>query len=289
MWYQRIGDQYINTDTLETVTDAKELARIRKLRIPSGYHDVLINQKKSAKVQAFGFDSKNRKQMIYHPKYVEKQAAKKFKKFMSLFHTVPKVLAAVEKILDQKTNREHKDDKELAVAVVVALMFYCGFRVGNDKYVRQNNSFGLTTLQCRHVKRHRTYVQIRFRGKKGVENVSECHHERIVKYLKARCKSMQPSDRLFSYMDAEGKRHAIVSKDVNDYLKTFAPDMTSKDVRTWNANKLFMEFVKLPNVAAAKDPARRALHLVAAHLHHTPAVCRSSYIHPHIYAQHALQ
>lgn len=284
MWYQRIGNKedgymYVKADTQVPVSDEKELERIAKLRIPPGYHDVLINSKKTAKVLAFGFDTKNRKQVIYNPKYVQKRADAKYKRFMENFNVVPTILAKVERVLSKAAF----NSKEMGIAVIIALMFYCGFRVGNDKYMKSNKSYGATTLEKRHIKVHGDYVIIQFVGKKGVTNIAECHHAHILSYLKRKVRKLKAKERVFTYMGADGKDHAITAKDVNGYIKELVPDITSKDIRTWNANKLFMEFVKLPIVATCKNPAKRALEMVAQHLHHTPAVCRSSYIHPEIY------
>jgi len=279
MWYQRIGTKedgyiYVNPDTQEPVTNKKELERIASLHIPPGYHDVLINSNTKAKVLAFGFDQKNRKQVRYNPVYVKKRAQKKYNKFMTNFNDVPKILRKVEKVLAHG----QPDSKDMGIAVVIALMFYCGFRIGNEKYFKENKSYGLTTLEKRHVKVHSDRVSIKFVGKKGVINVSECHHQHIVSYLDSKLRKLKPTDRVF---------HAISSNDVNEYIKNIVPDITSKDIRTWNANRLFMEFMKLPDVATSKNPEKRALEMVALHLHHTPTVCKSSYIHPEIYKRFA--
>lgn len=284
MWYQRIGNQedgytYLNTDTQSPITDKKELRRIAKLRIPPGYHDVLINSKKTAKVLAFGFDSKNRKQVRYNPLYVAKQAEKKYEKFMANFNRVPTILTKVENVLAKAP----RHSKEMGFAVIIALMFYCGFRIGNEKYMKENKSYGLTTLEKRHVNVKGDHVAIKFVGKKGVTNMSECHHAQIFSYMKYRVRKLTAKGRVFTYVGSDGKEHSISSKDVNEYIQSIVPTITSKDIRTWNANKLFMEFVKLPIVATSKNPAKRALEMVAHQLHHTPAVCKSSYIYPEIY------
>lgn len=284
MWYQRIGNKedgytYLNTDTQTSITDEKELRRIEKLRIPPGYHDVLINSKKTAKVLAFGFDTKNRKQVRYNPVYIAKQSKKKYEKFMTNFNHVPKILTKVENVLAKGS----RNSKEMGVAVIIALMFYCGFRIGNEKYMKENQSYGLTTLEKRHIKVKGENVIIKFVGKKGVTNMSECHHIHILSYLKSKVRKLKADGRVFTYIGIDGKEHAIASKDVNDYIQSIVPTITSKDIRTWNANKLFMEFVKLPIVATSRNPAKRALEMVAHQLHHTPTVCKSSYIHPEIY------
>ena len=56
--------------------------------------------------------------------------------------------------------------------------------------------------------------------------------------------------------------------------------ITSKDLRTWNANNLFTKFLNKSN--NCKNPIKKALELTAIELHNTPTVCKNSYIDPRI-------
>ena len=60
------------------ITDSKELEKIKLLKIPPAYDNVtIINNKK---IIAYGYDSKNRKQVLYNPKFIAKQNIKKYDK-----------------------------------------------------------------------------------------------------------------------------------------------------------------------------------------------------------------
>ena len=87
-----------------------------------------------------------------------------------------------------------------------------------------------------------------------------------------------PGQRLFQYVDEEGKRHAVGSSDVNDYLRAaMGQDFTAKNFRTWHGSVLAFEAL-----AQASEPLSMMalLDIVAGRLGNTPSVTRKSYIHP---------
>ena len=44
------------------------------------------------------------------------------------------------------------DSKNKQIAMILKLVIDCCFRIGNDKYTRENNSYGVSTLLSDHVK-----------------------------------------------------------------------------------------------------------------------------------------
>lgn len=79
---------------------------------------------------------------------------------------------------------------------------------------------------------------------------------------------------------------SIGSRDVNASLGLVtAADHTAKTFRTWGANAVaFGQLRRLEPADAREHDAQRAeaVRVAAVHLHNTPVVCRSSYIHPAI-------
>ena len=51
-------------------------------------------------------------------------------------------------------------------------------------------------------------------------------------------------------------------------------------MRTWNANKLFLEYIKLPEIKNSKNPTKKAIEKVATKLHNSYHICLKSYINP---------
>jgi DNA topoisomerase-1 len=91
--------------------------------------------------------------------------------------------------------------------------------------------------------------------------------------------------KLFNYQDEQGKVRPITPRDVNDFLKkATSPEFTAKDFRTWGATVLaaneLAEIGAAENKTAIKKNIISAVKKVSEHLGNTPAVCRSSYIHP---------
>ena len=145
MKVQRIGTyksgfKYFNKNA--EITDEKQLEFIKSLKIPPAYDNVtIINGKK---IIAYGYDSKNRKQVIYHPKYILSQNNIKFQKIKQSI----KYFSRLKRKIKHDINGE---DINKICAIIITLIIDCGFRIGNKKYEIDNNSYGLTTLKKKHI------------------------------------------------------------------------------------------------------------------------------------------
>jgi len=157
--------------------------------------------------------------------------------------------------------------------------------VGNDEYARNNRSYGLTTLQRKHVEVSGHTLRFEFRGKSGILHSVELADQRLARIVQ----QLQdlPGHQLFKYLDKRGKRQAIDSDDVNEYLRHVSRrDVTAKDFRTWSgtmvAARALREMGSPANERVARRNVNRALDLVASRLRNTRAVCRKYYVHPAI-------
>ncbi len=131
------------------------------------------------------------------------------------------------------------------MATVVQLLEKTFIRVGNTEYAEKNRSFGLTTLRNRHIEISGTKLLFRFRGKSGVDHEIELNDRRLVRIVK-HCRDL-PGYELFQYLDEDGQRQAVDSKDVNDYLQEITgEDFTAKDFRTWAGTvQAYLELAEL--------------------------------------------
>jgi DNA topoisomerase-1 len=178
---------------------------------------------------------------------------------------------------------------------VVELLQTTLIRVGNDEYARANGAYGLTTLRNRHVRVRGNEVVFVFTGKSGLTHEVHAEDRRVARVVR-QCQEI-PGQRLFQYLDEEGRPVPVHSHDVNDYLRGAADvDMTAKDFRTWVATVLAaraLADLEPPTAAREEQEAvRRVVAVVAEELGNTPAVARASYIHPDVlssYATGALQ
>ena len=156
-------------------------------------------------------------------------------------------------------------------------------RIGNDEYVKQNESFGLTTLQDGHVKVNGSKMRFKFRGKSGQQQDIELEDPRIAKIVK-KCRDI-PGWELFQYFDEAGEQCRITSTDVNNYIRDIAgEDFTAKDFRTWGgtgwAALVFEELGPAETATDAKKRIVEAIKMVSSKLGNRPATCKKYYVHP---------
>jgi DNA topoisomerase-1 len=169
------------------------------------------------------------------------------------------------------------------LATVVRLLDRTLIRVGNDEYARENKSYGLTTLQRRHVQVDGQTLRFSFRGKSGVEHTITVSDPRLAKIIQA-CRDL-PGQEMFQYLAAAKKRQAVSSDDVNDYLRDLTGrDVTAKDFRTWGGTMLAAVELRRMGAAASRREADRniirAIDAVSERLGNTRTVCRKYYVHP---------
>lgn len=268
LYYNAMGQQ---------VRDAATLARIAALVIPPAYTEVWICSDPLGHLQATGRDARGRKQYRYHLQWREQRDQNKYGRLLAFAEALP----ALRKRLDEHLARRGMD-REKVLALVISLLDATLIRIGNRQYLRDNRSYGLTTLNCRHVKVQGSTIRFQFRGKRGVEHDVTLHDRRLAALLK-RCMEL-PGQALFQYLDDDGQRHSIGSTEVNQFLQQLTgADFTAKDYRTWAGSSLALSLLR-PLAWEPDSEARRqvaaTVRQVAKRLGNTPAVCRRCYIHP---------
>ncbi len=262
----------------ERVTRERVLERIRGLAIPPAWTDVWICPQANGHLQVTARDARGRKQYRYHPKYRAIRDETKFDRMFDFSRVLPSVRQTVEAHLSLRGLTRDK-----VLATVVWLLERTLIRVGNVEYARDNESYGLTTLQDRHARVRGSKVGFFFTGKSGKEHEVSIEDRRLARIVQ-RCQTL-PGERLFQYMDEEGERRDVDSGDVNAYLREIAgPGVTAKDFRTWagtmRAAAALREIGPAESERERKGNVVRAVDRVAAALGNTRAVCRKYYIHP---------
>ncbi len=203
---------------------------------------------------------------------------------MAFLHSLGRALPRIrDKVKTDLTLPGLPRDKVLAA--VIQLLETTFMRVGHEKYARENNSFGLTTLRDRHVQINGEHLKFRFRGKSGKDHSIELDDRRLATIVK-RCRDL-PGYELFQYLDEQGEQHTVGASDVNDYLRVITDeDYTAKDFRTWAGTVLaamaLQEYEKFDTTTQAKKNLVRAIEAVAEQLGNTPSICRKCYIHPEV-------
>ena len=269
------------------IRDRQVLARIRSLAIPPAWKEVWICPHPEGHLQAVGRDARGRKQYRYHPRWREVRDETKYHRMIGFAHALPGIRRMVRRDL-----RRPGLPREKVLAAVVRLLEISHIRVGNEEYAQQNKSYGLTTLQDRHVSVKGAQIAFRFRGKSGKEHQVTLENARLARVVQ-KCQDI-PGQDLFQYLDENGTRCDVTSGDVNNYLKEIsATDFTAKDFRTWAGTLLLLELLlSLPRPetkGAAKKQVVQCVKEVATCLGNTPSVCRKCYIHPSVVAAYEEQ
>lgn len=262
------------------IEDAATLERIKKLAIPPAWQNVWICPDENGHIQVVGYDTKNRKQYRYHPHWVSLRDQTKYFRLRDFGRALPEMRERLKKDLNQPGFT-----KEKVLAAVVSVMERTSIRVGSSFYEKLYGSFGLSTLKDQHVDIRGGEIKFSFKGKKGVYHNISMKSKKIANII-SQCKDI-PGHELFQYFDDNGKRHAIDSGEVNEYIRQLAGgDFTSKDFRTWTGSvQCLMAFKELgcaETPSQAKKNLIQAMDKVAKCLGNTRTVCKKHYVHPSI-------
>ena len=262
------------------VTRTDVVTRIQAMAIPPAYTEVWICADPRGHLQATGRDARGRKQYRYHARWRRVRDKGKFEHMWEFGSALPRIRRKVASDLHLKGW-----PKEKVLALVVRLLDQTLIRVGNEAYANENGNYGLTTLRGRHVHSGTKGLRLCFSAKSGRQSEVTISDKRLVRML--RRVQQLPGQRLFQYVDEDSQLHAVDSGMVNDYLREAgAGDFTAKDFRTWSATvHAIGELACTPVPPNGRKQQRQRIvnevvRVVADLLRNTPAVCRSSYIHP---------
>ncbi|GHH37064.1 DNA topoisomerase IB [Streptomyces candidus] len=268
----------------ERLTDARELQRVRALVIPPAWRDVWISPHPNGHIQAVGTDEAGRRQYLYHPLFREQQEAAKHARVLELGAVLPEVRREVATGLGGPGL-----SRERVLSLGIRLLDVGFFRVGDERYVRSHDSYGLTTVRRDQITGRRGGVVFTYAAKSGTRYCRAIDDAEACAALRALLRRRGGDERLFAYWESR-RWHPVNAGDLNEHLRGLAGlDVTCKDFRTWHATVLAAVALAVSApVAGASQAARkracaRAVREVAGYLGNTPAVCRSSYINPRLF------
>jgi len=265
------------------LTDPHVLARLRGLGIPPAWTDVWICPCDNGHLQATGRDAAGRLQYLYHPGWREQRDREKFERMLDFGRSLPTLRRAVGCDLAQR-----KLSRDRLLACATRLLDRGFFRIGGEEYAEGNGSFGLATLQKRHVRLSGEGVMLfEYVGKGGkhrTQRIVDPEAYEVVGKLKRRHGGTQ----LLCYRNGRGWA-PVRSDDVNAYIQEHIGESHSaKDFRTWHATVLAAVSLAVLGERARTETARRRLvshatREVSRYLGNTPTVCRDSYIDPRVF------
>ena len=279
---RRAGKGFTYLDGAGRRLASKHVERVKSLAIPPAWEDVWICPDERGHLQAVGTDAAGRRQYLYHPDWRAKRDQQKFDRLLVVAQGLPKARRRVA--------RDIAFDgmpPERAAATAFRLLDLGYFRIGSDIYAEDNGSFGLTTLERRHVRRRGGELVFSFVGKSGIEHTVTIDDRQAIAALDRMRRRRSRSERLLAYRNGRGWKD-LDAGTVNEYLADlFGGELTAKDFRTWHATVLAAESLATTDEAGDTKASRRravkaCVEEVADYLGNTPTIAKKSYIDPRV-------
>lgn len=283
-WWERKGGKASGFKYFDCqgkpITDKSSLERIASLVIPPAWRHVRICPSENGRLQVVGMDGMGRVQYRYHPVYARKMERRKFAKTERFGEFLPKL----REITCAHLSLEGMP-REKVLAAMLRVINSLYFRVGTEHSEKHYKTYGITTLDKKHlVIKPKGRLEFDFVGKSHVQQRKVLVDEELAAVVKE-IASLPRGRKLFRYIDESGKARAVKPSQINTYLKEATdPMFSSKDIRTWGGTLMAaVELAALGKGESDTEISKNVVEVVkkvAKELGNSPAVCRSSYIHP---------
>jgi len=276
---KRSGFRYLMPDGRRASAPDRE--RIESLRIPPAWKRVAIHPSPQASVQAVGLDAAGRWQYRYHPSQVPRRERARRERIIRFTGALPRIRRVLARDLELPGI-----PREKVLAGILRVLSTCFLRPGSESYAAENGTYGIATLEPRHVSVRGDVVGFDFVGKSGKRQTSELRDRRLARLLR---ELLRYRGEVFKYRNERGELRDIRRSHINAYIKAnMGEAFSAKDFRTWAGSLLcacaLARSERGPDASktAVKRQITAAIREVAGHLGNTPAVCRSSYVLPDI-------
>jgi DNA topoisomerase-1 len=262
-----------------TVNKNDVLDYVTKLVIPPAYDDVKIFYEKNPKILFQGYDAKGRLQQIYSHTHKKKAMKKKFCALLHFGKVLPKIEADIKNHMSSTTFTKNK-----IISLIIKIVIICGFRIGNIKYQKLYNSFGISNIFKEHISMEGPNMLIKFIGKKGVLNECIIKDKTLIGEIIKLISNKSKKDYVFTYKK-NGTDEVIKAIEINKWLKEYHIDTTSKHFRTYDTNLLFIAFMRDKEDPVKASPSKRkkivvdAMKIISCQINNTPAICKKEYLH----------
>jgi DNA topoisomerase IB len=279
---RRHGRGFVYRDEHGSRLAAVDVARCKALVIPPAWRDVWICPLANGHLQAVGTDDAGRRQYLYHPDWRAKRDRVKHDRVLDVGNRLPRARARVTELIALDGM-----PRDRALATAFRLLDLGLFRVGGEAYADENGSYGLATLEKRHVHLAGGRVVFDYAAKSGQEHhvvVTDPAVFDAVAMLKRR---RGGGPQLLAYREG-GRWRDVSSRDINEFVKdVIGGDVSAKDFRTWHgtvvaAAALAETADAVATKTARRRAVRRAAERVSEQLGNTPAVARRSYVDPRV-------
>jgi DNA topoisomerase-1 len=266
------------------IRDPEALERIEALRIPPAWKDVWISPRPRAKLQATGVDVAGRRQYLYHADFRAAQDEAKFDRLVRFADALPAFREAMAEHIELEPLTP-----DWTCAVAVRLINLGWFRVGDERYVKANKTFGITTLRKSHVAVRGSRITFRFHAKHRAWVHTAVVDAELADAMRT-LHDLRGGRRLFRYR-LEDETYDLTARRLNDYIGEFmGAEFTAKDFRTWGGTLLAAVALAERGPAETDTEAKRiiaaVMRRVGEELGNTAAVARASYVSPAVVEQY---
>jgi DNA topoisomerase IB len=256
--------------------------RCKALVIPPAWREVWICPLANGHLQAVGTDDAGRRQYLYHPAWRAKRDRQKHDRVLEVGSRLPKARARVAEYLALEGM-----PRKRALAIAFRLLDLGLFRVGGETYADENGSYGLATIEKRHVRVAEGCAVFAYDAKSGQQQRVVIDDPAACEAVKVLLRRRGGGPQLLAYRDGRRWRD-VTSRDINEFVReVVGGDVSAKDFRTWHAT-----VVAAVALAGSEDvngsptkrrrAVRRAAESAAAELGNTATIARKSYMDPRV-------
>ena len=285
----------------KVVTDTNIIERLDKLYIPPAYKDLVVAKSETNKIQVIGTDARGRRQYIYNPTYTKKRNTRKYVNVMDLGKSIIKIEKDNTTMLNDLSKKPYSKWvlPEDYIPIVIYMLRTYNFRIGNECYANDNESYGITTLKKEHIKFLGTgksvdasKFKIEFVGKKGIINTYTDNNKQISNLLQILIKNASSDGYLFKYdnkSNTQTEKQLITPEQIHNFFQDkYNAYITPKMFRTWYGNfhmlnylnKIFKENKLKSKMLKTeiRDLVKSCSEHVSDKLNNTPTISKKSYI-----------
>lgn len=259
----------------QNLDGTKPPLHVRKTPVNPKFKNVKYNPDPKGHKIIMATSDKGNPVSLYSKRHKEKSATDKFKRIKKLSTKLADGSVIKEKII----SRIEKSDLDKCIALIM----YTALRVGASN---ENDTYGASNLEARHIVIDGKSVMLDFIGKKKVEQKHEIEEPIIKKMLidlkkKAMGSPLKENARIFDVSVTEPTCLAYIKK-------LFGAKNKVHDLRTLIGTNLAITEIKkveeLPTTKKAyKDLVKQVAESVSRKLGNTPSAALTSYIDPTVF------
>ncbi|CCU55373.1 DNA Topoisomerase type I [Adoxophyes honmai entomopoxvirus 'L'] len=233
-----------------------------------------------------GCDCKNKKQYIYGINYIKRRRNDRIKIFLKVDSKIPKI----EKFINKELNIFKKNElashiyiTDKMIFAIILLVEMCFFiRTGKKKYLEDNETIGLITLQKNNFTVEDDVIYINFKGKLSQnQNFSIIKEEHLLIYNMIKLLYNKTDDFIFKNSDGI----TFTESKLYNMIKQF--NIKLKDIRTFGVNRVLihelwknvkdLEIMDIRH-KDIKKIISKVVNRTANIIGHTPTISKNSYI-----------